>query len=108
MRLKAKVRAGLANLRRFKLKLPRQLRFAKGRDFKRGAKASGGSKVGGGKRKAKVTAGDEGATQLELRVKGKGLDRVKSIKKGKRLRFPITAKDVDGEKTKIKAKTKAR
>ena len=107
-RIKAKVKAGLANLKQFKLKLPRQLRFAKGRDFKRGAKASGGGKVGGGKRKAKVTAAGEGATKLKLRVKGKGLDRVKSIKKGRKLRFPITAKDVDGEKTKIKAKAKAR
>jgi hypothetical protein len=107
-RIKAKVRAGLTNLKQFKVKLPRQLRFAKGRDFKRGAKASGGSKVGGGKRKAKVTAAAEGATKLKLSVKGQGLDRVKSIKKGRKLRFPITAKDVDGEKTKIKAKARAR
>jgi hypothetical protein len=107
-RLKAKVRAGLANLKQFKLKLPRQLKLGKKKAFKRGAKATDGSKVGGRKRKAKVTAGDDGATQLKLRVKGKGVDRVKSIKKGKKLRFTITAKDVDGEKTKIKAKAKAR
>jgi hypothetical protein len=35
-------------------------------------------------------------------------DRVKEIKKGKRLKFPITVTDVNGEKTKIKAKAKAR
>jgi hypothetical protein len=33
---------------------------------------------------------------------------VKPIKKGKRLKYPITVTDVGGDKTKIKARAKAR
>ncbi|MGH2988634.1 MAG: hypothetical protein ACRDMA_02060, partial [Solirubrobacterales bacterium] len=105
-RMKAKVKAGAAaQVEKMKLKLPRQLRFAAGKKFKRGAKASGELK--GGRRKAKVTDAD-GTETLKLRVKGKGLDRVKAIKKGKKLRFPIKVTDVTGKTTKIKARAKAR
>jgi hypothetical protein len=105
-RMKAKVKAGAAaQVSKMKLKLPRQLKFANGRAFKRGAKASGDLK--GGRKKVKVTD-EEGTETLKVRVKGKGLDRVKTIKKGKKLRFPIKVTDVNGKTTKIKAKAKAR
>jgi hypothetical protein len=105
-RMKAKVKAGAeAQVEKMKLKLPRQLRFANGSDFKKGAKAS--ADLAGGREKAKVTD-EEGTETLKLRVKGKGLGRVRDIKKGKKLKFPITVTDVNGEKTKIKARAKAR
>jgi hypothetical protein len=105
-RMKAKVKAGISGLKKMKLKLPKQLRFGGGRDFKRGAKASDGD-LGAGSRKLKLNA-DEGVTKFKVRVAKHGLDRVKPIKKGKRLKFPITVTDVGGDKTKIKAKAKAR
>ena len=40
-RLKAKVKGGGSTLRKVKMKLPRQLKFAGKRAFKRGTKASG-------------------------------------------------------------------
>jgi hypothetical protein len=105
-RMKVKVKAGISGLKKMKLKLPKQLRFAGGRDFKRGAKTSDGD-LGAGKRKLKLNS-DEGVTQFKVRVAKHGLDRVKTIKKGKRLRFPIKVTDVSGDTTKIKAKAKAR
>jgi hypothetical protein len=105
-RMKAKVKAGISGLKKMKLKLPKQLRFAGGRDFKRGAKASEG-KLGAGKRKLKLKS-NEGVVQFKVRVAKHGLDRLKTIKKGKRLKFPITVTDVGGDRTKIKAKAKAR
>jgi hypothetical protein len=105
-RMKAKVKAGISGLKKMKLKLPKQLRFAGGRDFKRGAKASDGT-LRAGKRKLKLKS-DEGVTKFKVRVAKHGLDRVKTIKKGKRLRFPITVTDVSGDTTKIKAKAKAK
>jgi hypothetical protein len=47
-------------------------------------------------------------TRFKARVAKHGLDRVRTIKKGKRLKFPITVTDVGGDVTKIKAKAKAR
>jgi hypothetical protein len=41
-------------------------------------------------------------------VRKRGLDRVKRIGKGKRLRFPIKVTDVTGETTKLKPRAKAR
>ena len=105
-KMKAKVKAGISGLKKMKLKLPKQLRFGGGRDFKRGAKASDGS-LGAGKRKLKLKS-DEGVTKFKVRVAKHGLDKVKTIKKGKRLKFPITVTDVSGKTTKIKAKAKAR
>jgi hypothetical protein len=104
--MKAKVKAGISGLKKMRLKLPKQLRFAGGRDFKRGAKASEGS-LGAGKRKLKLKS-DEGVTKFKVRVAKHGLDKTKPIKKGKRLKFPITVTDVGDNKTKIKAKAKAR
>jgi hypothetical protein len=39
---------------------------------------------------------------LKVNVRKKGLKRVKKIKKGKALKFPITVEDAGGFKTKLK------
>jgi hypothetical protein len=105
-RMKAKVKAGISGLKKMKLKLPKQLRLAKGSKFKRGTKASDG-KLRGRRRKLRLKS-DEGAVKLKVRVAKKGLNRVKRIKKGKRLKFPIAVTDVTGKKTKLKPRAKAR
>ncbi len=105
-RLKAKVKAGVSGLKKMKLKLPRQLRVANGRRFDRGAKAS--SLALSGKRRNLKLSSDTGTVQFKLKVRKRGLNRVKPIRKGKRLRFPIKIVDVTGEKTKLKARAKAR
>ena len=104
--MKAKVKAGISGLEKMRLKLPKQLRLAKGSRFKRGAKTSDGE-VSGKRRKLKVKS-DEGVVQFNVKVRKKGLDRVKRIKKGKRLRFPIKVTDVTGETTSLKPRAKAR
>jgi hypothetical protein len=43
-----------------------------------------------------------GSTTLSVKAKKKALKRVKKIKSGKKLRFPITVVDVGGFKTKLK------
>jgi hypothetical protein len=105
-RMKAKVKAGISGLEKMRMKLPKQLRLAKGSKFKRGVKASDGE-VSGKRRKLKVKS-DEGVVQFNVKVRKKGLDRVKRIKKGKRLRFPIKVTDVTGETTSLKPRAKAR
>jgi hypothetical protein len=104
--MKAKVKAGVSGLEKMKLKLPKQLRFAKGRDFKRGAKAPDAS-LRAGRRKLKLKS-DEGVVKFKVKVAKHGLDRVRPIKKGKRLRFPITVTDTGGKQTKLKPRAKAR
>jgi hypothetical protein len=104
--MKAKVKAGVSGLKKMKLKLPKQLRFAKGRDFKRGAKAPDAS-LRAGRRKLKLKS-DESVVKFKVRVAKHGLDRVQPIKKGKRLRFPITVTDTGGKQTKLKPRAKAR
>jgi hypothetical protein len=104
--MKAKVKAGVSGLKKMKLKLPKQLRFAKGRDFKRGAKAPDAS-LRAGRRKLKLKS-DEGVMKFKVKVAKHGLDRVRPIKKGKRLRFPITVTDTGGKQTKLKPRAKAR
>jgi len=103
-RMKVKVKAGSTELKKAKLKLPRQLRFGPKLDFKRGAK---GSSPRGKARKLKLKS-KGGAKVLKARVKGPALDRVKTIKRGKRLRFPTKVTDVEGTTTKLKPRAKAR
>ena len=66
-------------------------------------------KVRGHGRKLKLKAkGQEGQDLLKARIKGDGLDRVRRIKRGKKLKFPIKVVDVEGTKTKLKPRAKAR
>jgi hypothetical protein len=106
-RMKAKVKGGGSTLRKAKIKLPRQLKFGNKRAFKRGAKATGDEGSLGkkalkrGARRVTVNARN-GSTTLSVKAKKKALKRVKKIKSGKKLRFPITVVDVGGFKTKLK------
>jgi hypothetical protein len=112
-RLKAEVDGGGSTLRKVKMKLPRQLKFGKKKAFKRGAKAIGDegslgkSALKRGARSVKVNAGD-GAGTLKVKARKKALKRVKKIKKGKSLRFPITVEDAGGFKTKLTPSAEAR
>ena len=112
-RLKAEVQGGGSTLRKVKMKLPRQLKFGKKKAFKRGAKAIGDAGSLGkkalkrGARSLKVNAGD-GAATLKVKARKKALKRVKKIKKGKSLRFPITVEDAGGFKTKLTPSADAR
>jgi hypothetical protein len=105
-RMKATVDGGGSTLRKAKIKLPRQLKFAKKKAFKRGAKATGdGGSLGKkalkrGPRRVTVSA-KNGSTTLNVKAKKKALKRVKKIKRSKKLRFPITVEDVGGFKTKL-------
>jgi hypothetical protein len=105
-RMKAKVEGGGSTLRKAKVKLPRQLKFAKQKKFKRGAKATGDEGSLGkkalkrGARKVTVNA-EDGSTKLVVRARKKALKRVKKIKQGRSLRFPVTVEDVGGFTTKL-------
>jgi hypothetical protein len=111
-KMKATVEGGGARLRMVKVKVPRQLKVKK-KTFKRGAKAIGDegslgkSALKRGARSVKVNA-QNGAEMLKVKARKKALKRVKKIKKGKNLRFPITVKDAGGVKTKLKPRAKAR
>ncbi len=112
-RMKAKVEGGGSTLRKVKVKLPRQLKFAKKRAFKRGAKATGDdgkfkkSALKRGARSVKLNAGEDGSQKLKIKARKKALKRVKKIKPGKSLRFPITVEDVGGFTTKLKPRAEA-
>lgn len=112
-RLKVKVSGGGSTLRQARVKLPRPLKFTKKKKFKRGAKAKGdGAKLGKktlkrGARNVKLTS-KRGAGTLRLGFRKKALKRVKRIKKGKRLRFPVKVTDVAGNTTRLKPRARAR
>jgi hypothetical protein len=105
-RMKAKVEGRGSTLRKAKVKLPRQLKFAKKKAFKRGAKATGDEGSLGKqaiKRRARsaTISAEDGSTTLSLKAGRKALKRVKKIKRGKSLRFPITVEDVGGLTTQL-------
>jgi hypothetical protein len=106
-RMRLNVDGGGSTLKRVTLKLPRQLRFAGRRAFKRGTKASGDagklrkSAVKGKRRKLKVTL-DDASGSLKAKVGKRALKRVKRIKRGKVLRFPIRIEDAGGFETRLK------
>jgi hypothetical protein len=112
-KMKAKVEGGGSTLRKVKVKLPRQLKFAKKRAFKRGAKAIGDegslgkSAIKRRARSVKVNA-ENGVGTLKVKARRKALRRVRKIKKGKSLRFPVTVVDAGGFKTKLTPSTEAR
>jgi hypothetical protein len=112
-KMKAKVDGGGSTLRKVKVKLPRQLKFAKKKAFKRGAKAIGDegslgkSALKRRARSVKVNV-ENGAGTLKVKARRKSLKRVRKIKKGKSLRFPITVVDAGGFKTKLTPSAEAR
>ncbi|HZA59294.1 MAG TPA: hypothetical protein VE523_08950 [Solirubrobacterales bacterium] len=112
-RMKAKVEGGGSTLRKVKVKLPRQLKVGKKKAFKRGAKAIGDegslgkSALKRGARSLKVNV-EDGAQTLKVKARKKALRRVKKIKKGKSLGFPITVEDTGGFKTKLAPRAEAR
>ena len=105
-RMTATIEGGGSTLSEAKLKLPRQLKFGKKRAVKRGAKAKAdGEKLKKSAVKAKrrrlTVRPSAGAETLSVTVRKKGLKRVKKIKQGKSLKFPITVEDAGGFRTKL-------
>jgi hypothetical protein len=106
-RLRFKVKAGATSLKQAKLRLPKGLRFKKGKAWRTGVSArdeSGRlakSKLRHSRRKVVVSAGRHGANRLVLRVRHRALRRTKPLGHRK-LAFPVTVRDVDGHTTRIK------
>lgn len=105
-RMKAVVKGGGSTLRKAKVKLPRQLKFGNKKAVKRGTKAKGdGEKLKKSAVKAKrrrmTIKSNAGAKTLKVNVRRKGLRRVKKVKKGKSLKFPIKVVDAAGFETKL-------
>ncbi|MQA76119.1 MAG: hypothetical protein GEU88_17590 [Solirubrobacterales bacterium] len=109
-RLKLKVKAGSERLRRVQLKLPKQLKFAGGKKFKRGAKA----RADGDQLKRRSVK----HSKRKLKLKGKRVKRfvakvhkhalkAKKVKKNQRLRFKLKVKDERGKTTRLVVRARA-
>jgi hypothetical protein len=104
-------RAGRDALRRFRLKLPKQLRFATGGAFNGGASASddGGrlpkSAIDHTARSLTVrTAAGDGTQRFTARISGRALDRTAQLPRG--ARFPVAITDVDGDVTRLSVRAR--
>jgi hypothetical protein len=107
-KLKLTVKAGAERMRTASLKLPKQLGFASGKDFKRGTKA----KANGKKLKGKNVK----HTERALKLKGKRAKRfVAKVAGGalqaaddarRRMRFKVKVVDVRGGRTTLAVKSK--
>jgi hypothetical protein len=111
-RLVAKIESGADELRQVALKLPRQLRFADGRAWNRGAKVNDGEsgpdpKLRHGARSARVRDRD-GADAIVLRFARGALEAAKEIAAGKRLRFKINVTDSEGDRISLRERVRAR
>ncbi len=112
-RLRLKVDGGGSTLKKAKLKLPRQLKFAGKRKFKRGTKAKGDagklpkSSIKHGRRKLKLDV-DQGAGKLTVKAGKKAVKRVKPVRHANRLRFQTTIEDAGGFETNLKLRAKGR
>jgi hypothetical protein len=110
-KLTVTTRAGRDALRRFRLKLPKQLRFATGGAFNGGASASddGGrlpkSAIDRTARSLTVrTAAGDGTRRFTARISGRALDRTAQLPRG--TRFPVAITDVDGHVTRLAVRAK--
>ncbi len=104
-------RAGRDAMRRFRLRLPKQLRFASGGEFQAGAGATddGGrlpkSAIDHTARSLTVRASAAGGTErFTARISGRALDRAAHLPGT--FRFPIAITDVDGDVTRLSAPAK--
>jgi hypothetical protein len=105
-RMRFKAQGGGSELSRARLRLPKGLRFAKGKAWRKGVRArdeSGKlpkSKLHHTRRKLAVKAPTGGADRLLVRVRRGALKRTKQLGHRK-LEFPVTIRDVDGRKTSV-------
>ena len=103
-RLKLKAKATGAELRKAKLRLPKGLRFGKGKAWRTGVKARSDSsrlsksKVHHTRRKLTVAAKGGSARSLVVRIRHRALKRTKHLRHGK-LGFRVRTVDVDGHRT---------
>ncbi len=105
-RLRFKAKGGGVQLSRAKLRLPKGLRFANGKAWRKGVRASDESgklpksKLHHTRRKLAVKAPKGGADRLVVRVRRGALKRTKRLGHRK-LDFPVTIRDVDGHRTSV-------
>jgi hypothetical protein len=99
-----KVKAGSEKLKRAKLKLPRQLRFASGKAFDQGSSAT--------KVSLKHTAGSltmkarKPAKRMRAKFADGALEPGKGLRSGQRLKFKVAVRDASGKTTKLIVRAK--
>jgi hypothetical protein len=104
--LKFKAKAGADKLRSATLKLPRQLRFASGKNFDRGTSASKAKvRVKHTARALKLTAG-KAAKRLRAKVADGALQPGKGLKPNARLKFKVKVRDASGKTTRLTVRSK--
>jgi hypothetical protein len=105
-RMRFKAQGGSTELSRARLRLPKGLKFAKGKAWRKGVRASDESgklpksRLHHTRRKLAVKAPSGGADRLVVRVRRGALKRTKRLGHRK-LEFPVTIRDVDGRKTSV-------
>jgi hypothetical protein len=103
-RMRLSVKAGSEKLKRAKLKLPRQLRFASGKAFDQGSAFA--------KLSAKHTLGSltlrarKPAKRLRAKFAHGALEPGKGLHAGKRLRFKLAVRDAAGKTTRLTVRAK--
>jgi hypothetical protein len=112
-KMKLKANAGINTITRLSVKLPKALKFAGGKKWKRGAKGSDDSgrlarsEIKHSKKRLKLSSDADGTDKLSARI-GKGaLRRVKTYRKRK-LSFPTKIVDSSGHTTSLKLKVKVK
>lgn len=97
--MKLKIKAGSEKLRQAKLKLPRQLGFAAGKDFDRGASVHKVS-VAHGPRTLKLRA-SKPAKSFKGKFSGGALEPGKGLRPNSKLKFKLKIRDAAGKTTKL-------
>jgi hypothetical protein len=106
--MKLKVKAGSEKLRQAKLKLPRQLGFAAGKDFDRGTTV----KAGGGKAAVKHTgrslklSAKKAAKSFSGKFAGGALEPGKGLRANSKLKFKLKIRDASGKTTELTVRAK--
>ncbi len=113
-KMKLKARAGVNLINKLDMKLPKPLRFATGKKWKRGAKGRDDagklakSELKHSKKKLKLSDSDgNGTEKFSARIRKGALRRVKRYH-GSKLRFPTKVVDTSGHTTKLKLKVKVK
>jgi hypothetical protein len=107
-KMKVKVKAGSDELKKAVVKLPKKLKFASGKKFDKGTEAQASArrakaKVKHTKRKLTLKR-KRGTRRFKATIEDGALKRVGKIKAGKKLKFRVKARDVDGDLHKIVAR----
>jgi hypothetical protein len=112
-KMKLNANAGINAITNLSVKLPKPLKFAGGKKWKRGAKGSDDSgklprsDIKHSKKKLKLNSDADGTEKLSARIRKGALRRVKRYRKRK-LSFPTKIVDASGHTTSLKLKVKVK